>query len=69
VAGVKSTDNSTTLMHYLIEYVERHCPDVRSFTEALPLLNKATRVESVFINAEIKQVFPSLSRSLILVCA
>ena len=33
--GVKSVDNKSTLLHYLVAYVHHHCPQVRNFTQEL----------------------------------
>jgi hypothetical protein len=52
----KSSDNKTSLLVYLIEYIERHHPNVLEFYEDLPNVYKATRVSLSTIKETISSI-------------
>ena len=39
--GVKSVDSKTTLLHFIVQYAQQHCPQVRSFTQDLQEVSTA----------------------------
>ena len=58
--GVKSVDNKSTLLHFLVHYTHQHCPQLRHFTNDLAGCRAASRVESAFLVAEVKQLQQNL---------
>lgn len=56
LGGVKSVDNKSTLLHYLVEYLERDEPAVLQVLEELEPVREAARVEAAFLTAEVKQM-------------
>ena len=54
--GVKSVDNRTTLLHFLVHYVHERCPQVKHAVHELQACRAASRVESAFLVAEVKQL-------------
>jgi len=58
----KSADNQSSLLHYIIEYVNKNCPIVKGFQEELKDVHEACRVESLFLQGEIGKVVGIVQR-------
>jgi len=52
----KSSDNATSLLHYLAEYVQQKQPQVKGFLEECSAVHDACRVEASWLQAEISKV-------------
>lgn len=56
----KDVDNKHTLLHYIVESIEKKFPELLSFGEEIPHLGQAARISLVRINAEMQQIKTSL---------
>jgi len=52
----KSSDNQTSLLHYLAEYIRTKAPSLRTFLDECASVHDACRVEASWIQAEISKV-------------
>lgn len=57
----KDKDNKKTLLHYIVETIEKKFPELLSFCEEMPHLEQAARISLVRINDDMQQIITSLN--------
>ena len=60
MSNTKDRENKGTLLHFLVEYVERDHPDLLKFYEDLIHLDSASRVNVENIQRSVKQMDSSI---------
>ncbi len=60
LSNTKDRENKGTLLHFLVEYVERDHPELLSFTDELIHLDSAARVSVESIHKALKQMDSSI---------
>jgi len=60
IRGVKTIDNKSTLLHYVVSYINKYTPETRKFVDQLETCRPASRVEQAFLTAEVKQLSQNL---------
>jgi len=58
----KTWDNSSTLLDYVVSYIENKQPKAKGFADELGSVNAASRVEATFLTAEIRKMGGSLNQ-------
>lgn len=56
LSSTKDIENKTTLLHYIADTVERKFPDLLSFTDDLPHIDRAARVSTDMIQKTLRQM-------------
>lgn len=56
LSNTKDTDNKQTLLHYLVDVVEKKFPEALSFTDDLAHVDKASRVNVDIIQKSMRQM-------------
>jgi len=60
LSNTKDRDNKTTLLHFLVETIEKNHPDLLSFFDELIHLDKASRVSTDSVQKALKQMDNSI---------
>ncbi|XP_031331598.1 protein diaphanous isoform X3 [Photinus pyralis] len=60
LTGTKDIHNKSTLLHYIVETVERKFPELLNFYDELPHIDKASRVSLDVIQKTLKQMDSSI---------
>ena len=60
MSNTKDRENKATLLHFLVEYVERDHPDLLAFSDELFHLDKGARVSVESIMKVLKQMDSSI---------
>ena len=63
LTGTKDVENKTTLLHYLVEIIERKFPELLSFCEELEHIDKASRVR-FYDKSHVKIIFKIFKKNL-----
>jgi len=58
----KTSDNQSSLLHYMCDYVNRATPQTRGFIEDIKDVHEACRVESLFLQGEVGKVVGIVQR-------
>jgi len=53
LGNTKSSDNKTSLLHYLVQHLEKAKPETRDFLKDLAPTKEAHRIETAFITTEV----------------
>lgn len=56
LSSTKDIENKSTLLHYIADTVERKFPDLLSFTDDLPHIDRAARVSTDMIQKTLRQM-------------
>lgn len=56
LVSCKSVDNQTSLLHYLVAYMQIHMPQYKDWCEELKYVKQASTVEASFLAAEVNKV-------------
>jgi len=58
----KTSDNQSSLLHYIADWMNKHSPQTRAFMEEVKDVHEACRVESLFLQGEVGKVVGIVQR-------
>jgi len=62
LGSCKTSDNQSSLLHYVADYIQRVSPTTRVFMEDIKDVHEACRVESLFLQGEVGKVVGIVQR-------
>ena len=62
LGNTKSSDNKTSLLHYLVQHMEKTKPEVRTFLTDLAPTKEAHRIETAFVTTEMSAIKTQLAQ-------
>jgi len=58
----KSVDNQSSLLHYIVDFINKTQPQVKAFIEDIGACHEACRVESLFLEGEVAKIVAVVQR-------
>lgn len=56
LSSTKDVENKFTMLHYLVDIIEKKFPDVLNFSDELPHVNKAAKISTETIQNTLRQM-------------